>query len=110
MPELTTYVAECAASGLAEDDLRDLHAALERTSARLTGAGQQVVYLRSSYLPEVERWAAVFLAEGPDAVRHVTHIAQLSSVAVHRVIELGVSSDRQAERIGHGAPVERSLS
>lgn len=110
MPELTTYVAECAAYGLGEDDLRDLHVALELTSARLSAAGQQVFCLRSSYLPDVERWAAVFVAEDPEVVRHVAHIAQLSSVSVHPVIELGPSGDGQAEVFGHRAPVERRSS
>jgi hypothetical protein len=110
VPELTTYVAECAAYGLGEDDLRDLHVALELTSARLSAAGQQVFCLRSSYLPDVERWAAVFVAEDPEVVRHVAHIAQLSSVSVHPVIELGPSGDGQAEVFGHRAPVERRSS
>ena len=110
MSELITYVAECAACGLDEDDLRDLHVALELTSVRLSSAGEKVVYLRSSYLPDVERWAAVFVAADPAVVLHVAHIAQLSSVEVHRVIELGAPGVGQAEVLGHRAPVERSSS
>lgn len=109
MPELATYVAECAAHGLVEDDFRDLHAAVELASARLSAAGEQVVYLRSSYLPDEQRWAAVFVADTPDVIRHVAHIAQLSSVAVHRAVELRVG-DGQAEVLGRRASVERSSS
>jgi hypothetical protein len=110
VPQLTRYVAVCAASGLAEDDLRDLHAALQLTSARLSAAGAQVVCLRSSYLPGLERLAAVFVADRPEIVHHVAHIAQLPSVAVHRVIELGAPADGEAEIAGHRVPAERNLS
>jgi hypothetical protein len=110
VPELTTYVAECAVCGLDRNDLRDLHAALELASTRLSAAGAQVAYLRSSYLPDVERWAAVFVADEPDVVLHVAHIAQLSPVTVHRVIELGVTGDGRSENLGPRAPVERSSS
>ncbi len=88
MVQLGTYVAECAAPALNAGDLRDLHAALELTTARLSAAGQHVVYLRSGYFPDEGRWTAVFLADDPGVVRHIAHIAQLRSVDVHRAVEL----------------------
>ena len=106
--EMRTYLAECTAHGLGEGDLRDLHCALEWTSARVSTAARSVVYLHSTYLPDVERWTAVFLADGPDLVLRVTSIAQLSSVAVHRAFALVVARDVHAGTAGHGATRERN--
>lgn len=109
MPQLSAFVAECPVSGLAEDDLRGLHAALESTSARLTAAGEQVIYLRSTFFPDTARWGAVFVAGDPAVVLHVTHIAQLSSVAVHRVVQFGVGG--ASNELPHRwSPRERNVS
>src|SRR5689334_20137541 len=106
--EMRTYLAECTAHGLDEGDLRDLHCALEWTSARVSTAGRSVVCLHSTYLPDVERWTAVFMADDPDLVLRVTNIAQLSSVRVHRALALVVTRDVHAGPAGHGATSERN--
>jgi hypothetical protein len=106
--EMRTYLAECTAHGFDEGDLRDLHCALERTSARVSTADRSVVYLHSTYLPDVERWTAVFMADAPDLVRRVTDIAQLSSVEIHRALALVVARDVHAGTAGHGATSERN--
>ena len=98
MRELCTYVAEWVARGLEPGDVTDLHAALKLATDRLASTGRLVVYLRSSYLPGVERWDAVFLADDSEVVRRVARIAQLSSVEIHPALELGISNGPIAPR------------
>jgi hypothetical protein len=99
---LRTYLASWAAHGLDEDDLREIHSALGRTSAQVSAAAGSVVYLRSSYVPDLDRWVAVFVADEPDLVLRVTTIAQLPSVEVHRAVELVVSGG--IPPVTHDAP------
>lgn len=87
MPELMTFVASCRATGMTVDDARAVHGALVATCARMTAGGEEIQYLRSSYLPVRQRWFGVFAAETTHAVRRITRIAQLPTVEVHRAVE-----------------------
>jgi hypothetical protein len=97
MEGLRRFVVERRVLDMSSDDLLELHCALEDASHRLRSDNRRVLCMRTFYLPETERWVAVFEADAPDDVQRAVKIAQLPPGAVQEAIEMTSAGSRRGD-------------
>jgi hypothetical protein len=91
------FVVERHAAVMTRHDLDAAHHALVQATRRLTAAGDQVRYLRSTYLPTRQRWMGLFAATARETVHRVVEMAQLPWVEVLDTVEPSSPDARRSE-------------
>jgi hypothetical protein len=79
-----SYIAESYLARSRRGELSSQAARARDAAQALAGAGQEVVYLRSSFVPEDELCLHWFIAPSPAIV---TELGRLAKIEVDRVIE-----------------------
>lgn len=80
MPE---YMVERHLPDFPPDQLPAAAAAAKQKAAELTGEGEQVSYVRSTYVPEGEKCYCLFEGESSEAVAEVQRRAGLPYERIH---------------------------
>ena len=84
------FVVQQDVPELSCDDLNCLNAAVVAATQRLRADGHYVACLQTLYVPDTERWIAVFAADVPDSVCRAMRIAQLPAEEVLEAITMAV--------------------
>ena len=87
------YLVEHRLPRITRAELAMLQAALSSACVRLTGRGEPVSYLGSTFLPESERLLSLFEASSVDTVRSAT----VSSQAPLAGLEVAITLPNQKE-------------
>jgi len=74
--DLQLFLVEHDLHGLSPAQLASAHLVLEEAVCRATGRGSQIRYAQRIFASDEPRCLCLFLASGPDTVRHVNDIAQ----------------------------------
>jgi hypothetical protein len=77
------YMVERHLPDFPPDELPGAAAAAKEKSAELSGEGQEVSYVRSTYIPEGEKCYCLFEGESADAVEEVQKRAGLPYEKIH---------------------------
>ncbi len=77
------YMVERHLAGFPPDQLPAAAAAAKQKSAELSSEGQDVSYVRSTYLPEGEKCYCLFEGESREAVEEVQKRAGLPFETIH---------------------------
>ncbi len=74
---MATFLVERTLPGLTLELLAEAHRCLQEAVRRVSGSGEEVRYVRCTYLPEEQRMLCLFEAATADGVRRVNEIAQM---------------------------------
>lgn len=77
------YMVERHLPGFPPDQLPGAAAAAKQKAMELTGEGQQVSYVRSTYVPQGERCYCLFEGVSSEAVAEVQRRAELPYEQIH---------------------------
>ncbi len=77
MTPLATFLVDRTLPGLTAELLAEAHRCLQEAVRRVSGSGEEVRYVRCTYLPEEQRMLCLFEAATADVVRRVNEIAQM---------------------------------
>jgi hypothetical protein len=85
---MRTYMVERDLRGVTMDQLAAAQRAAIDTSKQVTGEGQQVRYLRSTFVPGDARCMCLFEAASPEAVREVNDRAKIPYTKIVEAFDL----------------------
>lgn len=74
---MSVFMVERSLAGISMDDLGGAHKAAIAQAAEMSGAGEQVSYIRSTFAPEDGRCMCLFSAENEEQVRRLNDSAGL---------------------------------
>lgn len=81
---MTVYMVERDLKGISMEDLAEAQKAAIRTAAEMSGNGQRIEYIRSTFAPEDGRCMCLFESSDIDRVRRLNDTARLP---YNRVVE-----------------------
>lgn len=94
------FIVERMVPGMTDELLMEVQRLLHQAARRVTSAGEEVRYLRCTFIPEQQRCICLFEAGNPAAVRRVNETAQVPFRQISAAIEF--------REPGAGAPPNES--
>ena len=82
------YIVERNSPRLTVSGLIVAQLALVQGSRRLAAAGEEIRYLRSTFIPRTSRSFCVFDAPGPDLVRRLNDAARFAFASIDEAVDL----------------------
>lgn len=85
---MNTYIVQRSLPGISQDELAQAQQSAIQTARKLSDAGVNVEYVRSTFLPDSDQCFCMFRAEAPEAVRQLNEEAGLPFERVAPALDL----------------------
>jgi Protein of unknown function (DUF4242) len=89
------YIVERHPPRLTVNGLIVAQLALVQASRRLAAAGEEIHYLRSTFIPRTSQSFCVFEAPGPDLVRRLNDAARFTFSSIEEAVDLPAPASDQ---------------
>jgi DNA-binding SARP family transcriptional activator len=85
---LSVFLVERYLPGLTGGQLRMIQRALGEAARQLAGEGEELEYVRTTYLPSSQRCFCVFRAAGVEVVERLNTVAQIPFTQIHEAVDI----------------------